>query len=208
MNVPEHIDHGMNNLLGLDDPEAYSCRITQMFTNDVFTGLSFRIWGKTLSQQSGFVSFNSIEYFDGPLFWQGAAIRTTSIEERDQFLTEAKLGDRKYKDRYLFEIETEGHLIRLVAGNLFYEQNEYEYKELQDSTLIKRVTYQERDTTPIILKYREFNGRTAPYASSSVDMVLEMFQQGRRFDEILHMMPWLEPEDIQACLAYARQRLK
>jgi uncharacterized protein (DUF433 family) len=38
----------------------------------------------------------------------------------------------------------------------------------------------------------------------SVEMVLRLLEQGVSWDEILQDYPDLEPEDIRACLAYAR----
>ena len=41
----------------------------------------------------------------------------------------------------------------------------------------------------------------------AVDFVLDLLAQGWPQDEILRNYPGLETEDIQACLAYARDRL-
>jgi uncharacterized protein (DUF433 family) len=42
----------------------------------------------------------------------------------------------------------------------------------------------------------------------AVDFILDLLAQGWPFDEILRNYPGLEAEDIQACLAYARDMLR
>jgi uncharacterized protein (DUF433 family) len=42
----------------------------------------------------------------------------------------------------------------------------------------------------------------------AVDFILDLLAQGWPRDEILRNYPGLEPEDIQACLAYARDVLR
>ena len=42
----------------------------------------------------------------------------------------------------------------------------------------------------------------------TVSNVLEMLAAGESAEEILRAFPWLEPEDIPACLAYAAWRMQ
>jgi len=42
----------------------------------------------------------------------------------------------------------------------------------------------------------------------AVEFILDLLAQGWSYDEILRNYPGLEAEDIQACLAYARDMLR
>lgn len=208
MNVPEHIDHGMNNLLNIDEADSYYCRVSNMFTNDVFSGLSIAV-SKTGSLKSDlFLYFNRVIYIEGQVFWQGANLQTVPIEQRDEFIKRSNIKLPDSLNYFMFEIGTQAAVTRVIAYSISSSQDIFELEQKTSDELCTRISIDQRSKQPIILKSEPSSSGKTLYSSSSVDTVLFMFQQGRRFDEILHMMPWLEPEDIQACLAYARQRLK
>ena len=66
---------------------------------------------------------------------------------------------------------------------------------MTDQTLLQRITVRPDvfDGKPIIRDMR-----------ISVEMVLSLLSQGESWDAVLQDYPDLEPDDIRACLAYAR----
>lgn len=67
---------------------------------------------------------------------------------------------------------------------------------MDENTLLERITFDPRifGGKPII------RGRRL-----AVEHVLAMMAAGDSTDTILEGYPWLEPEDVHACLAYARR---
>ncbi len=49
------------------------------------------------------------------------------------------------------------------------------------------------------------DGKVAIRERLAVEQVLELLAAGNTFETMMATYPWLEPEDIQACLLYARQ---
>ncbi len=66
---------------------------------------------------------------------------------------------------------------------------------MQHSSLLGRITFDPKifDCKPIVRGLR-----------ISVEMILDLFSQGVTEEELLEDFPDLEPEDIRACLAYAK----
>lgn len=50
-----------------------------------------------------------------------------------------------------------------------------------------------------------FEGKAVVQQRLTVEQVLELLAEGQTFETMVATYPWLEPEDIQACLLYARQ---
>ncbi len=69
---------------------------------------------------------------------------------------------------------------------------------MNENQLLKRITYNPKifGGKPIIRGHR-----------LAVEHVLGMLSAGDSSDTILEGYPWLELEDIQACLVYARNRV-
>ena len=69
---------------------------------------------------------------------------------------------------------------------------------MTEAELLKRITFDPRilGGKPII------RGRRL-----AVDHVLGMLEAGDRIEDILEAYSWLEKEDIQACLGFARRRI-
>lgn len=66
---------------------------------------------------------------------------------------------------------------------------------MQPTPLLQRITFDPKifDSKPIIRGLR-----------ISVEMILDLLSQGVTEEELLEDYPDLEPEDIRACLAYAK----
>src|SRR5690606_30003436 len=108
---------------------------------------------------------------------------------------------------YLLQSDTPNGFVQILVGSVFIHQDAQQYFQTKDDNLLQRVTLRPQNGEPIILKsrYEERLGRETPYASSNVAHILEKCEEGYSHAQILAEMPWLEPEDIQACLVYARQ---
>src|SRR5262245_33583602 len=108
MNSPDHIEHGMNNILNAENPDTTWCHVVQAYSNDVFTGLVVAIG---MLGRNGFASFFLPQYFDGSFWWQGANFRTSSVEERDCFIKEKKLNMHNPSQYFLFEVTSQNSVI-------------------------------------------------------------------------------------------------
>ncbi len=204
MTIPEHIEHGMDNLLGLDDLNSTLCHVVEMVSNDAFTRLAIILEGLVAD---AYVTFEDAQYFDGSIWWWGASIRTASLVERDAFVERVNLKGLNPEDCFLFEFTAENSTIHVIAKDIHYTEARQSEQQLEDAELIKRIDTGQSGGEPMIVKSYHFRGKT-DHQSNPVDYVLRLFQKGHSFDEILHTISLLEPEDIQACLAYARHKLK
>jgi uncharacterized protein (DUF433 family)/predicted nucleotidyltransferase len=66
---------------------------------------------------------------------------------------------------------------------------------MNEQTILERITI-----NPQILE-----GKAVIQERLAVEHVLELLAAGETFETMVETYPWLEPEDIQACLLYARQ---
>jgi uncharacterized protein (DUF433 family)/predicted nucleotidyltransferase len=57
----------------------------------------------------------------------------------------------------------------------------------------------------ITISSKEFEGKAVVQKRLTVEQVLELLAEGQTFETMVDTYPWLELEDIQACLLYARQ---
>ncbi|NDJ19039.1 type VII toxin-antitoxin system MntA family adenylyltransferase antitoxin [Myxacorys almedinensis] len=66
---------------------------------------------------------------------------------------------------------------------------------MNEQTLLKRIT----------IDRKILNGKPAIRERLTVERALELLATGETFETIVESYPWLEREDLQACLVYARQ---
>ena len=66
---------------------------------------------------------------------------------------------------------------------------------MKEQTLLKRIT----------INRKILDGKPAIRERLTVERVLELLAKGETFETMVESHPWLEQEDIQACLVYARQ---
>jgi hypothetical protein len=200
------LTHGMTNVFALEKPEQYLCRLS-VGSNDLTTFGSIWLRG---AEDDLYIALTDIRYLQGSIIWRGANFETASQVECYQLLTQIGLEiPEKFSPRYyLLKAETPDGSIRILTLRAFLTSDLEQYHQTQDAHVLQRITIRPRDGEPYILKYREYSGQNYPYASSTVAEILQKFEDGFTHSQVLAWMPWLEPEDIQACFVYARRAVK
>jgi hypothetical protein len=193
--------HGEENVLQLAEPESYLCRIPHYSQEHGTLGI-FLYKNKVVS----YLSLSGVRYFQGPFHWTGALLRTASEAECRDLIAQAGLSLRD--DRlFIFNAGTPMS-IKILANSVLYRYSIEEFHKIVEDDFIQRVTLDPRTGKPWILKTytNEITGRVNQ-VSCYVDRVLRWFAAGHSHEEILLMWPHLDPEDIQACLVYARRAI-
>ena len=75
------LQSGMNNILTLDNPKDYRCRVTGYLLER-----SLLVVEASHETQTFYVIFPEIQYFDGPFLWHGASLRTASRDEQFEYM--------------------------------------------------------------------------------------------------------------------------
>ena len=68
-------------------------------------------------------------------------------------------------------------------------------QKMNEQDLLKRIT----------IDRKILDGKPAIRGRLTVERALELLAAGETFETMVESYPWLEQEDIQACLIYARQ---
>ena len=70
----------MNNVLSLDKPEDYRCRVVGYLIDR-----SLLVIELSSPQESFYVIFPNVHFYGGTFLWQGASLRTASREEQFEY---------------------------------------------------------------------------------------------------------------------------
>lgn len=79
-----------SNLLDLNDPEDWYCRIQYLSHKD--QQMLIRVIDTTTKSEKFFLEVDYVFYLSGPIGWKGALLRQASEEECLQFMREMKPG--------------------------------------------------------------------------------------------------------------------
>ena len=71
----------MNNVLALNKPQAYRCRVAGYLLDR-----SLMVIEAVNKEQLFYVVFPDVHYYDGTFLWQGATLRTASRDEQFDYM--------------------------------------------------------------------------------------------------------------------------
>ena len=71
----------MNNVLALDNPQDYQCRVVGYLLDR-----SLLVVELTEKQKRFYVIFPDVRYYGGTFLWHGASLRTASREEQFEYM--------------------------------------------------------------------------------------------------------------------------
>jgi hypothetical protein len=200
--------HGMENVLGLENPETYRCIVWQYHVS--------HSWLEILLETEGlriFVDFGMVSHFEGALRWQGAKFRTASEEAHMEFLEKVSHNakdieiQRKYSCLYL--VDTPLSQVKILAMPRVMLTNQWhEYEEIVGNKLLERISTDIETGQPCIVSTKWHYGLKQEFQSKTLlSLILEQLEKGYTQSDILTRFTWLEPEDIQAALVYARRAI-
>lgn len=76
----------MKNVLALDKPQDYRCRIVGYLLDR-----SLMVVEVTRDPQQFYVIFPDVHYYDGTFLWQGASLRTASRDEQFDYMLDKSI---------------------------------------------------------------------------------------------------------------------
>jgi Protein of unknown function (DUF433) len=109
----------------------------------------------------------------------------------------------------LYLLYTPHSQIKIVAAARLYWSTQYrEYQQSMEDKLLERITPDVETGEPCIISTKWHHGLKQEFQSKTLlSLILGRLEQGYTQSEILSQFTWLEPEDIQACLVYARRAI-
>jgi hypothetical protein len=200
------IRYGIDNIYGIENPDQCICRV-QLYIPSHRTLLVTIIHE---DRENSYLSFGGVEYFEGTMGWVGANFKTASLEETEVFFKSLNMTRHRDND-LLYIIDSPKTQIKIIAPLAFYTpkpQKFYGATYIQDNQLLERITLQRGKPQILKSEWRNINGHSKEMRYGTyVEQILERFEAGDKHEDILNMFPWLDAEDIQAALVYARRAI-
>lgn len=216
MSEEKRIEHGMENVFQFIAPQTCDCRL-----HKYHVGHSELILDIQSEAGSSYLWFTGTAFVQCPTRWVDASFRTASRDECMDLLLQ-RFGKQKFvpsmADTYrLYIVDTSSVQIKILAASGFRYQDFRTYQQSKDENLLKRITFSPSGEAGIT-KYYDRETETyvhnptstkspAPRAGIKVNHLLDLLEQGYTLTDILVQHSWLDSEDIQAALIYARRAI-
>jgi hypothetical protein len=200
--------HNMDNIFGLENPETYQCIVWQYHISHGWLQIQLE-----KEQQRIYADFAMASYFEGIMRWQGARFKTASEEEFLGLLRNAGYDKQHvelhHKASRLYIIDTPNSQIRVIAAARVWLTTQWrEYQQVVEDKLLERISTDIETGQPCIVSSKWHHGLKQEFQSKTLlSLILEQFENGYTQSDILTRFTWLEPEDIQAALVYARRAI-
>jgi hypothetical protein len=115
-------DAPANNVLQIEQPEIYSCRVFRYQVGHSVLIISLKTKEVPEPFDNFYLVFESVKYFSGPMWWRGANFCTGTLDEYGQLLhkiqTPTPLSEQDLPETYNLDKSTGGRLLIVETPNL------------------------------------------------------------------------------------------
>ncbi len=217
MSEYQRIEHGTKNVFGIENPHTYYCQVVNYHVGHSEMRISLR-YGDL--DKVSYLFLAGVMYFEGTPSWSGANFTTAPQSQCVALLAKIVKDKELVEDiadhTYLYLIDIPDGQIKILAGQGEFLTRVKDYEQSKAEKLLDRIKVSQRENVagifkkydPITRTYIQGEVSPANYdIASSVDQILKLFEEGYTQKDIMALCSWLEPEDIQACLVYARRAI-
>jgi hypothetical protein len=217
MSEQKRIEHGIENVFQFINPQTCNCSL-----HHYHIGHSELILDIRSKESPAYLWFIGTAFVQCPTRWVDASFRTASRDQCIDTLLQ-RFGKHKFvpsmADTYrLYIVDTSSVQIKILAASGYRHDSFREYLQNKDENLLKLITFSPATGEPMIQKHYDretdtfvhnpnVNQSPSPRAGITVKHLLDLLEQGYTLTDILARHSWLEPEDIQAALIYARRAI-